>query len=269
MRSVVCLLIVAACGDQDQHSPPDTAFDAVPAAVSNVQPSLFSFHTIGPANAYRCVVDGGEPTECLPPVELTLPDGEHTFSVSAAFTPTIDLTPATYTWRMDTVPPGVELLAVPAERVASHAARFAFTGGTGTTAFECTLDGATATCSSPHDVTVADGAHAFAVTALDEAGNRAAPRTHAWTVDTALADTAITAGPDEAGASAPAVTFEFASPDPTATFECSLDDAGFAACASPVELALAAGPHTFAVRAVRFGGVDPTPATRGWTVIDP
>jgi subtilisin family serine protease len=52
-------------------------------------------------------------------------------------------------------------------------------------------------------------------------------------------------------------------------FECQLDGAAFAACASPVAYrALRGGRHTFAVRARSPRGVlvDPTPATASWTV---
>jgi hypothetical protein len=52
-------------------------------------------------------------------------------------------------------------------------------------------------------------------------------------------------------------------------YECSLDGAGFASCASPVDLvSLAVGAHTFRVRARDGAGtVDATPASRKWTVL--
>src|SRR5205823_1415239 len=52
-------------------------------------------------------------------------------------------------------------------------------------------------------------------------------------------------------------------------FQCALDAAAYAACTSPVSYSgLAAGSHAFAVRAIdAAGNVDPTPATRTWTVI--
>jgi len=80
-------------------------------------------------------------------------------------------------------------------------------------------------------------------------------------------DTMIVSGP-------PAVTtnaspaFTFASATPGATFQCSLDDGAFAACASPFTVPpLAAGDHTFAVRALdAAGNADPTPATDAFQV---
>ena len=51
------------------------------------------------------------------------------------------------------------------------------------------------------------------------------------------------------------------------SFECRIDDAPFAPCASPYTTpALAPGGHTFQVRAVNAAGPDPVPATRSFTI---
>jgi hypothetical protein len=62
--------------------------------------------------------------------------------------------------------------------------------------------------------------------------------------------------------------FQFASTPSGLPFECSLDGAAYAACASPRTYSgLPNGPHTFSVRAVNGGVVrDPSPATRTWTI---
>lgn len=62
------------------------------------------------------------------------------------------------------------------------------------------------------------------------------------------------------------VAFGFASNDPTAHFECSLDGARFAPCTSPHSVTVKPGHHRFEVRAVDAGGADPSPATYHWTV---
>ena len=56
--------------------------------------------------------------------------------------------------------------------------------------------------------------------------------------------------------------------NPVASFECSLDNNAFSSCSSPATLAnLAAGKHTFQVRAVdTSGNRDPTPASFSWTI---
>lgn len=80
-------------------------------------------------------------------------------------------------------------------------------------------------------------------------------------------DTAITQQP-------PALTgdttaqFAFTSTVANSTFECQLDSAAFAACATPDSLTgLGSGSHTFAVRATDPAGLtDATPASYTWTV---
>ena len=84
-----------------------------------------------------------------------------------------------------------------------------------------------------------------------------------------MPDTTITGGPSgtlqEFSAS-----FTFSSPDPFATFECSLNGSAWEACSSPMFYPdLLPGDQTFSVRAKsELGAVDPTPATRTWTIED-
>jgi hypothetical protein len=81
-------------------------------------------------------------------------------------------------------------------------------------------------------------------------------------------DTAITSGPEHGAAVLPGpVQYAFGSLDVVDHYECSVDNAVFATCASPVTYNLPPGGHIFRVRAVDpFMQVDPTPATRIWTV---
>jgi hypothetical protein len=63
--------------------------------------------------------------------------------------------------------------------------------------------------------------------------------------------------------------FRFTSPDTDVVrFECSLDNAEFTVCSSPINYRkLSLAWHTFRVRAIdQAGNVDPTPATREWYV---
>jgi hypothetical protein len=84
-------------------------------------------------------------------------------------------------------------------------------------------------------------------------------------------ETTIVSGPPAVTTNASPV-FAFTSPDPAATFQCSLVDAGaeadFAACTSPFAAdSLAAGDYTFTVRAVdATGQPDPTPAAASFAV---
>ena len=82
-------------------------------------------------------------------------------------------------------------------------------------------------------------------------------------------DTQLKKGPKEGDAvAATTASFRVSSPgEPHATFECSLDGAGWSPCPRVVALSgLADGAHSFAARAVANGAVDLTPAIRSWTV---
>lgn len=65
--------------------------------------------------------------------------------------------------------------------------------------------------------------------------------------------------------------FKFSSPDPAATFECSLKRKGkpvkFKTCSSPKKYKLKPGKYKFQVRAVAGGVADPTPAKYGFKIV--
>jgi len=84
--------------------------------------------------------------------------------------------------------------------------------------------------------------------------------------DTTPPETTIDSGPSGTTTETTA-TFTFSANEP-ATFQCSLDNAPWSACSSPRTYSgLAAGTHTFRVRAIdTAGNVDPTPAERTWTI---
>jgi len=86
-------------------------------------------------------------------------------------------------------------------------------------------------------------------------------------VDTTPPDTTITVGPSGSTASTYA-SFAFTSTEGGSTVQCSLDGAAYQSCTSPTTYqGLAAADHQFAVRAIdAAGNIDPTPATRAWTV---
>jgi hypothetical protein len=103
--------------------------------------------------------------------------------------------------------------------------------------------------------------------AVDQVGNPSPVSTFAYTIDTAAPATSLTGGPSGA-TSVTSASFGFSSSDTTATFQCKLDGAGWSGCVAPQAFTgLAAGSHTFAVRAVdSAGNADPTPPSRTWTV---
>ena len=264
------LFALAACGEVDDRATPDTQIDDQPPALTNVGRAQFSFRAIGVANSFTCRVDDGQPAPCVPPLAIDLADGAHTFEVAAAFDAKVDETPATYTWTIDTIAPETSLVSAPPAIDNDSTPEFAFAGedAVGPVTLECALDGAAAApCTSPFGLDVPDGEHTFTITALDAAGNRdATPIVHGWRVTTIAPDTEITVFPDVV-TGPDNIVFQFTSADAMATFECSLDAATFTPCTSPVTLNdLTNGAHSFQVRAVGTAGVDPSPATRAWTV---
>jgi hypothetical protein len=79
-------------------------------------------------------------------------------------------------------------------------------------------------------------------------------------------DTTISGGPK--GVVVPNMQFLFSATEPGSSFECALDGTVFSACTSPKPYqGLAEGSRTFRVRATGAGGVDQTPAERGFQVV--
>ena len=85
--------------------------------------------------------------------------------------------------------------------------------------------------------------------------------------DTTPPDTTIDSGPSGATEDA-TPTFGFSASETGSSFDCRVDTAAFAPCSSPHTTAsLGNGAHTFDVRATDVAGnVDPTPASRSFTV---
>ena len=102
----------------------------------------------------------------------------------------------------------------------------------------------------------------------------ATPASRTWTIqppDTTPPDTTIDTGPSGTVTSSSA-SFAFSANESGSTFQCSLDSTtAYTACSSPKDYSgLAAGSHTFRVRAIdAAGNVDATPASRTWTIEPP
>jgi hypothetical protein len=253
---------------------PDTMITVAPPAADNSPTVRFEFRSNEPNTVFECSLDNGPYAACASGDMFgPLGDGAHAFAVRARDRAgNVDASPAIRAWLIDTSTPDTVLLTGPSGATASTTASFTFLSpdaGPGAT-FHCALDGGPyVMCSSPRDIVgLAAGTHTFAVRVRDAVGNYdPTPATRTWVVDLTPPETSITAGPSglEPVASA---SFSFSSNEPDATFACSLDGAPFAPCTSPFAVAgLGQGEHTFAVRAIDLAGhVDPTPATRTWTV---
>ena len=251
----------------------------------------------------QCSIDGMPWAPCESPATYThLETGDHKFEVRAmgfSGEPLEQLHPALYEWEvalpLDTTPPDTRFVKSPPAMTANEEVLVEFTGMDDQTLdidleFECLLDGVLlGSCSSvlttpelpgvPYRVEVEEGAfgrHTLAIRAIDEMGNvDPTPATRSWTyVDLTAPDTEIEIGPEEETEGTIAV-FEFLGEDPLGMpvldFECSLDEADFTPCTSPLTVEnLSLGPHVMQVRAVSANGVvDPIPELYEWLVIPP
>lgn len=249
---------------------PETELTAVPDDPTAQATFDFAF-TADEPGTFMCRVDAEAFAACSSPHTVTVADGEHTFEVYAIDeADNADETPASHTWTVDTTAPDTTITLAPAAIDNSVDVTFEFTADESPATFECQVDGgAFAACSSPHQVTgLSNGAHSFAVRAIDQVGNTdASPAEHDWTIDTSTPDTQILSGPSGSVTDTDA-EFTFSSPDAPVTFECRLDAGAWGACTSPASYTgLAEGSHTFEVRAINATStVDPTPASRTWTI---
>jgi parallel beta-helix repeat protein len=235
---------------------------------------------------FRCALTPGTAipfpsTACVSPTSYgPLTDGTYTFAVEANFIAGHQSDSRTFT--VDTVAPDTTITAGPTGLTSTRSPSFSFTGSQSGTTFECKLDGpGTAAgpwqpCSSPLSYAgLVDGAYTLSVRATDPARNLdATPAVRSFTVDGTVPDTSITSGPSGV-VMAQNVTFGFASPDTSASFQCKLDGPDdvvgtWGTCTTPKAYNGLANnsAYVFSVRARdAAGNADATPATRAFSVI--
>ncbi|KRC66491.1 hypothetical protein ASE12_17980 [Aeromicrobium sp. Root236] len=253
---------------------PNTTITGGPDGLTNQDTPTFTFTSSQAGSTFECRRDVDEPFEaCTSPWQFParVDNGPHTFEVRATDTAgNVDPTPATRDYNVDTTPSQAYFTDGPSGPTNDATPTFTFQSIQSDATFECRVDGGDFTaCDSPFTTSeLPDGEHTVSVRAIDSLGNvQPVPDTRTFTVDTVAADTSITGGPD-GPTSDNTPTFTFTSPEPGVTFECRLDDARFNPCTSPYDTGLLGGSDfTFQVRARdAAGNVDPTPATRSFTV---
>ena len=232
----------------------------------------FTFTAANAPGGVVCSIDTASPTDCTGGsyTASAQPQGPHTFTVKATGGPGTSPATATRDFTVDTTPPDTSIDMTPLDPSGANVA-FTFSSNEAGT-FECNRDSAGfAACVSPLTLpALPDGQHTLQVRAIDLAGNAdPSPDNFTWTVDTTPPDTAIAIGPNGTLKSRQG-SFTFTSTETNSTFECSLDSPVFETCSSPFNFSgLTNGGHIFAVQAVdAAGNIDPTPASRGWTVND-
>ncbi|HXH96694.1 MAG TPA: hypothetical protein VNH40_05725, partial [Gaiellaceae bacterium] len=243
-------------------APPAPAITTQPSDPTLDTHAQFKFTDADGAATFECRLDGAPFAACKSPTNYSgLAAGFHTFQVRAVNAGGTG-EPTSYTWGI--LPPAPLLTSTPASPAVAIEASFAFTDGDPSATFECSLDGADfASCASPQAyAALAYGSHTFQVRAVNEVGAGPVTSYSWWILPPAPEFTGWPPNPSESTSA----TFSFEDGDPTATFECSLDGAPFAACTSPTTYVdLASGEHTFQVRA-RNGGGTSAAVSYTWTV---
>ncbi len=258
-------------------TPPNTTIQTGPNGLTNDNTPTFTF-IASETSTFQCRIVGvttfAPCTSGFTPTAV--PDGARTVEVLATDTAgNVETTAASRNFTVDTTPPDTTIEFGPSGPTNDNTLSYEFAAEPGAT-FECRLDGpgaATGTfaaCGSPHVLpTLADGAYTFSIRATDTLGNQESSQTRQFTVDTAAPDSAISGGPT-GSTTETAPTFTFTANEP-GSFACSLDGAPPAPCSSPHSTGpLAPGAHTFTVRAAdAAGNVEPTPASRSFSIVPP
>ena len=252
-------------------APPDTAVLMGPADPTNSTSASFALSADEPGSTFECRLDAGSFAACSSPATYEgLGEGGHALDVRAVDAAgNADPSPARWSWTIDVTPPQASIESGPADPTSSTSASFSFSADEQGSSFACSLDGAPfSACGSPATYSgLGVGAHGLRVLATDPAGNAdPTPASHTWVVDTAAPETTIDSGPGTTTSTS--ATIAFSASEPGSTFECSLDGAAFASCASPREYTgLGEGAHEVRVRATdRAGNTDPTPAGHAWVI---
>jgi PKD repeat protein len=181
---------------------PDTRITAGPgAATRDPRPAIAFAADLGGAT-FECRLGESAFAPCSSPEVLgPLADGSYAFAVRARAGGFRDGTPATRQFRVDTLAPNTRIISGPRPVSNDATPMFEMSAGEPDAELECRIDaGAFAACASPYtSPPLADGAHVFAVRAVDAAGNAdASPASRAFTVDTVAPDTAFDDGQEVA-----------------------------------------------------------------------
>ncbi|HEX7171171.1 MAG TPA: DNRLRE domain-containing protein, partial [Candidatus Limnocylindria bacterium] len=187
---------------------PQTAITSGPPDPSASPDATFAFTSSVANSTFECALDGGAFAACSSPAAYAaLPDGARLFEVRAvdpAGNP--DLSPASWSWTVDTTTPAAPLITQPAEGATITTRVFTLRGTSEAGAtIRLQSDGTTATTTvTAADGTWAtvitgltDGPHSLTASATDRAGNvSAASAPHAITVALAGGDPVVAAAGD-------------------------------------------------------------------------
>lgn len=273
--------------------PPDTTIVFGPKGTTNAKRPTFGYQSNNTQAWFECKLDAGSYVPCGPATYETLEghpgemlaEGAHTVSVRAVNQLEVaDPTPAVASFTVDAAAPKAEITSGPEGPTNQAKPTFNFNASGGTVACFLEAEGEPETeeaeppfaaCTTSSSYTppsnLPEGSYEFHLRARDAAMNETEDG-RAFSVDTTAPDTTITSAPPATTDNA-TPTIEFSSSEAGATFQCRYDAEAFRGCSGPggtdtPATALAAGAHTFQVRAVDgAGNADATPATAAFTLV--
>ena len=244
---------------------PTLALSANVATLTKSPSATFTF-SANEVATFRCTLNGVTIQNCVSPASYDVFEGSNSFAVTASDAFGNTSSAKNFSWTVDMTAPTTTVDATQNDDNMT----FTLAANEMPSTFECALDDAPfSACTA--NVVYSDlqaGAHVFKARAIDTAGNvDLVGATYNFEVAQALTTVITSITPDNEYTMQTAMTFEFASNDSAATFECSLDSAAYAACSSPQSYsALASGSHTFNVRSVVGTRVDQVGASHSWFV---
>ncbi len=153
---------------------PDTRIVSAPAGAVSTTSATFTFDSPNaPAATFRCTLDGVIEDPCTSPrAYASLNQGPRTFTVTAKDAGLEDLSPASRSWTVDTVPPDTTIVEGPEGSTTAPAPTFRFSSNEPDATFECRYDRAPfEACPNPAAPIAARGERTFEVRAVDAAGN--------------------------------------------------------------------------------------------------
>ncbi len=284
---------------------PTATIDSHPANPSPGGSASFAYHSSETGSSFACSLAAEGASDSFSPCSSSgqtytgLGDGSYTFKVRATDGAGNQGAASAFAWEVDnslsdTTPPQTSILSKPPDPSESSTVSFTYESNEPGSTFECSLD-ATPFASCPASgithTGLANGAHSFAVRAIDASEN-VDPTPAGYSFDIAvpapppppaaivppppLVVPLLTAAPPRTRITAKprrhtsdrTPTVRFRSNVVGAGFQCSVDRARFKRCRSPFTARrLRPGRHRIRVRAFFGGAVDPTPAGAVFKVV--
>lgn len=264
------------------RTAPTVTLNMTPSRISNQMRSEFRFSGSDAGSGvekYECRIGAAASFASLPFMDCpetkveNLTAGAMKFEVKAIDKAGNPSAVASYDWTIDLAAPTVMITKMPDAYSNQVNTTFEFVGTDDSGAlasYECKLDsGSYAACSSPHALTnLSQGSHTFSVIGIDVAGNRSAPASYTWTVDTVLPTLSIATKPD-AITNSTSATFGLVATDAGGIdlIECQLNDGAYAPCTlTSTYNALVDGDRSFRARARDRAGNMSAVATYTWKI---